>query len=401
MAVFEYRALDLDASGRAGTVIADSPRQARDELRERGLTVMRVRPVRRSARPSWLARRRGRRSQAAVASFVRELATLLTAGIPLLGALQTLARQHGGHFRTVVQHLADQVAEGVSLADAMAAQPTYFDELCVSIVRVGENTGALERSLARLADFKDKAQSLRSRVVTALIYPAVVCTIGVAVAIFLMTYVVPTLLETLTQTGRPLPGITRAVKAVSDLLLHWWWALAAGIAALVAAVAAVLRTPAGRRAFDHLVLRVPLAGELICKENTSRIAVVMAALLRSGLQFVEAVRITRETIGNRTFRRALVEYESAVAAGGDVAAALDASGVFAPMVVQMLAVGQASGELEDMLEQLAETYDRQVDTATRRLTSLLEPLLIVLLAVVIGLIAMATLLPILEASNVL
>ena len=401
MAVFQYRAMDLDASAVAGTIVADSPRQARDDLRDRGLTVTRVRPIERQVRPTLAARRRGRAGQVQVTAFARELSTLLTAGIPLLSALGTLTRQHRSHFKTVIQQLADHVAEGVALAEAMARQPLYFDRLCVSIVRVGENTGSLARSLAQLAEFKDKAHRLRNRVVTALIYPAVVCTIGLTVSIFLMTYVVPTLLTTLRQAGRDLPAITRAVSAVSDLLVHWWWALLAGLAGLVALVRAVLRTGAGRRLADRLVLHVPVVGDLIRKENTSRIAVIMAALLRSGLQFVEAVRITRETVRNRTFRRAMDEYEAVVTAGADVAGPLEDSGVFSPMVVQMLAVGQQSGELENMLEQLAETYDRQVDTATRRMTSLLEPLLIVLLAVLIGFIAIATLLPILEASNVL
>jgi len=401
MAVFEYKAIDMDTAAVSGTVVADSPRQARDSLRDRGLTVTRVRPVAEEVKSSFLARRHGRHAQTEVTSFVRELATLLTAGIPLLPALQTLTRQHSRHFKTVIQQLSDHVAEGVSLADAMARHPFYFEELCTSIVRVGENTGSLEKSLHRLADFKDKANRLRNRVVTALIYPAAVCMVGLAVSIFLMTYVVPMLLTTLTQAGRELPAITRAVKACSDLLVNWWWAILAVVALVTIAVRAILRTGGGRSIADRLKLRVPVLGDLLRKENTSRIAIVLAALLRSGLQFVEAVRITRHTIRNRTFQKALDDYATAVSAGSDVAGPLEASGVFAPMVVQMLAVGQQSGELEDMLEQLADAYDQEVDIATRRLTSLLEPLLIVLLAVVIGFIAMATLLPILEASNVL
>ena len=163
----------------------------------------------------------------------------------------------------------------------------------------------------------------------------------------------------------------------------------------------ILKTDKGRLAADRLTLRLPVLGDLVRKENTSRMAVVLGALLRSGLQFVEALRITRQTVRNRVFQAALVDYESAVTAGRDVAGPLEASGVFSPMVVQMLAVGQQAGQLEEMLQQLADAYDRQVDTATQRLTALLEPLLIVLLAVIVGFIAFATILPILEASNVL
>ena len=401
MAVFEYNAMDLDTSAASGTVVADTPRQARDLLRERGLTVTRVRQLDQVAKPTYAQRRRGRRSQAQVVQFIRELGTLLGAGIPLLSALHTLAEQHGRHFRAVVQHLADQIAAGGSLAEAMAKRPAYFDELCVSIVQVGESTGALETSLDRLAEFKEKGQRLRSRVVGALIYPAVVCVIGLAVSIFLMTYVVPNLLGALMQAGRPLPAVTRFVKAVSDLLLGWWWVLLAAVVAAAAAVKAVLKTRAGRLAADRLLLRVPVLGELVRKEITARMAVVLAALLRSGLQFVQAVRITRRTLPSAVFRRAMEDYEAAVTAGSDIAEPLRSAGVFSPMVVQMLAVGQQSGRLEEMLERLASSYEQQVSVAAQRLTALLEPLLIVLLAIMVGTIAFATILPILEASNVL
>jgi type II secretory pathway component PulF len=400
MAVFAYKAIDLDTSPVGGTIIADTPRQARDVLREQGLTLTDIRPVT-EAGLGFLTRARGGRAQEEVLSFVRELATLLQAGIPLLGALQTLTRQHGGRFRAVVQQLADQVAAGLSLADAMDRQGAYFDELCVSLVRVGENTGALETALKRLAEFKEKAHRLRSRITTALVYPAVVCAIGVAVSIFLMTYVVPNLLETLTQAGKELPWITQVVKGVSDFLLGWWWALLLGLAVAGAALRWIVSTDRGRLVLDRLTLRLPVVGDLVRKENTSRMAVVLAALLRSGLPFVEAVRITRGTLRNRIFRNAMTDYEAAVTAGRDVAAPLAAAGVFSPMAVQMLAVGQEAGQLEDMLQQLADAYDVQVATATQRLTAVLEPLLIVLLAVMVGAIALATILPILEASNVL
>jgi type II secretory pathway component PulF len=289
----------------------------------------------------------------------------------------------------------------VGLAEAMEQQGAYFDELCVSIVRVGESTGSLESALKRLAGFREKGRRLRSRITTALLYPAVVGVIGLSVAVFLMVKVVPDLLATLTQAGKELPAVTMAVKATSDFIRNWWWALAVGLAAAGAGLKAALRTERGREIFSRFVLRVPVLGELVRKENTSRMAVMMSALLQSGLQFVEAVRITRQTIPNRVFRSALADYEEAVTAGRDVAGPLEASGVFPPMVVQMLAVGQQAGQLEEMLDQLAEAYDQQVAMATQRLTAVLEPLLIVVLALLVGFIAFATILPILEVSNVL
>lgn len=401
MTIYSFKAIDVDASALSGTIVADTPRGARDQLRGRGLTVTQVAEVRAGSGSSFWSRRRGRAVRREVVSFIRELATLLRAGIPLHSALQTLAAQHRRGFRTVVQQLADQVAQGTSLADAMDRQGGVFDEMCVSVVRVGETTGSLDAALRRLADFKEKALRLQSRVTTALLYPAVVCTVGVAVAVFLMTYVVPNLLATLTEAGKDLPAVTRLVKAASDLLVDWWWLLVAAAAGVGLLVHLVLRTEWGHRLFDRLVLKVPVLGDLVRKETTSRMAVVMAALLRSGLVFVEAIRITRRTMRNRVFRRAMDEYEAAVRAGRDVAGPLAATGVFSPMVVQMLAVGQHSGELEEMLEQLAEAYDQEVTIAAQRLTALLEPLLVVLLAVMIGLVAFATVLPILEMSDVM
>ncbi len=401
MPVFAYRGIDLDASAVAGTIAADTPRQARDVLREQGLTVASIEPAAERKTRWWTHWRRRRRGQAEVVAFVRELATLLRAGIPLLSALRTLEAQHRRSFRPVVQDLADRVAAGTPLAEAMGRHEAYFDPTCLSIVRVGENTGSLETALARLAQFKEKAHRLRSRIATALIYPAILCVVGLAVTVFLMTYVVPNLLAALTQAGKELPAITRVVKAASDLVLGWWWAMLAGAAGLVVTARLVMRTPRGELATHRLLLRLPLIGDLIRKETTSRMAVVMAALLRSGLQFVDAVRITRGTITNRVFHAALDDYEAAVTAGRDVAEPLGASGVFSPMVVQMLAVGQQAGQLEDMLEQLADAYDQQVDTATQRLTAVLEPALIIVLAVLVGFIAFATILPILEVSNVL
>lgn len=401
MPVFEYIATESGGLPATGTLIADTPRQARDLLRDRGLKIAKVFPAATTEGPSWVSRQRGLRSQYEVVKFVRELTTLLQAGIALLPALHTLARQHHRNFRTVIQELADQVSGGSALADAMASQAIYFDEMCVSIVRVGENTGVLESALKRLADFKEKAHQIRSRVTTALIYPAVVLVIGLAVSVFLMTYVVPNLLNTLTQAGKELPAVTRMVKGMSDVLVGWWWLIILVAVGLVAGTSLVLRTPRGRWGFDWLSLHLPLIGELVRMENTSRMAVVLGSLLRSGLPFVEAVRITRRTVPNRLFQRALEAYEVAVSAGRDVAGPLAASGVFNPMVVEIVSVGQQSGQLEDMLGQLAESYDREVAVATQRLTAALEPLLIVLLAVLVGFIAFATILPILEASNVL
>ncbi len=403
MPVFEYKAMDMDSSSAAGTVVADTPAQARELLRGRGLTIMQLAKAAKANRRSLRLGlgRKARASHVQSTEFVGELATLLEAGIPLMSALGTLARQHKGKFQTVVKQLGDRVSSGISLAEAMSEHDAYFDEMAISIIRVGENTGSLEHALGRLAEFAEKAQQLRSRVTTALIYPAIVALVGVSVSIFLMTYVVPNLLGTLGKAGKELPAATQIVKSISDLLRNWWWLMILAVAGVVVGARMILQTDRGRFAFDKFSLRVPIIGPLIRKENTSRMAVVLAALLQSGLQFVEAIRITRQTVPNRVFRKALVDYEAAVTAGRDVAGPLEASGVFSPMVVQMLAIGQQAGQLEQMLMKLSKAFDQQVSVATTRLTAVIEPLLIVMLAMLVGFIAFATILPILEVSNVL
>jgi type II secretory pathway component PulF len=224
---------------------------------------------------------------------------------------------------------------------------------------------------------------------------------AIGVSLFLMTFVVPKLLVGLEQAGRRPPLITQVVKALSDGLIGYWWALLIAAAALVGAAGALLCTPRGRWWADALMLRLPLIGLMLRKQAVVRIATVIAALMRSGIEFVAAVRIAQRTTGNRVLRAALGRCEQAVVAGQDIGAALEATGAFPRTAVQVFAIGQQAGRLEPMLERLAADYDRQLTSLTGRLVSLLEPLLIVIMVLIVGFIAFATILPMLEASHVL
>ena len=406
MAVFTYKATDARTDV-TGTIAADTPRQARDLLRERGLVVRDIsdfsasKPARgepqaaprlRKPRP-----RRGDRHQAT--TFIRELATLLGVGVPLLEALETVARQHRGRFHASLVLLRDRVAAGIGLAAALHEQPQVFDELCVSIAEVGEDAGTLDQSLERLAEFRERSDLLRGRVATALIYPAIVTTLAVFASIFLMTFVVPRILEPLIEQGMPLPFPTRVVKGLSDSVLAWWWLLAAIGTTVVLAAGAMVRTPGGRLAWHRALLRVPLFGELVRKQAIVRIAVVLATLLKSGIVFVRALQIAQRTTTHLVLRDALRRCELAIVAGGEIAEALEETGAFPPMVVQIFSLGQQSGRLEEMLDRLAVAYDQQVNSTAQRLAAVLEPVLIVVLALVVLFIVLATVLPILEAGN--
>jgi type II secretory pathway component PulF len=404
MAVYAYSARDAGTgrSGRVrGTITADSPRQVRDRLRARGLAVDDVVEQSPGRRQSFAARYLATRQGVKVTGLLQEMTTLLSAGIPLLESLDTITRQHSGRFRQSVLLLRDHVASGGSLAEAMGLQPGLFDGLCVNIVDVGENAGTLDVALGRLVEFRRRSAGLKNRVVSALMYPAIVMTAGLGVSVFLMTYVVPNLLGVLVDSGKPLPMATAVVKGLSDFLVGWWWAVLLGAAGVAGAIGAVLRTEGGRMKWHRLQLRIPLVGELIRQQAIGRMAMVMATLLRSGLVFVRAVQIAQRTVRNRVLRQALVACEQAVNEGADISVALEKTAVFPPLVIQVFAVGQASGRLETMLENLATDYDTQVDITSSRLTTLLEPILMVLLAIVVGFIAFATIMPILEAGNVL
>ncbi|WP_428387993.1 type II secretion system F family protein [Mucisphaera sp.] len=406
MAVYTYTAIP-DAPGQPqtnpvrGTIIADSPRQARDQLRASGLSIRDISEQKTASGQSIFAAYLARRQTTRVTGFFQELATLLGAGIPLLEALDTIAKQHDGSFRQAILLLSDHVAAGSSLAQAMAFQPDLFDELPRSIVEVGENAGTLDQSLRRLADFRRQTAKLKNRVVSAMIYPFIVATVGVLVSIFLMTFVVPQVLTVLDDSGQDLPFATVVVKATSDLLIGWWWLLMAAGLSLILIASAILRTDAGEMLWHRSLLRVPILGELIRKQAIARMAMVMATLLRSGVVFARSIQIARKVVRNRVLRDALAAAEQAVLSGRDIADALENTRVFPPLVIQLFAVGQASGQLEDMLEGLAEDYDVQVDITAGRLTALLEPLMMILLAITVGFIAFAVILPILQAGDVL
>jgi type II secretory pathway component PulF len=398
--VFTYKALNTRHLPVSGVVAADTPRQARDLLRSQGLLVEGVTTGTDRVASKWRLGS-GRRDVRKVPAFVRQLSTLLGAGVPLLDALDTIIKQYRGRFRSTLLLLRDKVAAGSSLAEAMRQHSETFDELCVNITEVGEDSGTLEASLQRLAEFKDRSQQLKGKLTNALIYPAIVLSMAIAISLFLMSFVVPRILEPLLELGRPLPMPTRVVRAISNLLLDDWWLILLGTGILGFVLTAAYRTQRGRRLWHRMLLRLPVIGELARKQAIVRVAVVMSTLLKSGIVFVRALQIARRSTSNVVIQDALLACETAVGAGADIGQSLERTAAFPPMVVQIFAVGQQSGKLEEMLERLAVDYDREVEMTAQRLSSLLEPLMIVILGGIVLFIAMATMLPILEAGDVL
>jgi type II secretory pathway component PulF len=283
----------------------------------------------------------------------------------------------------------------------MRQRPDVFDPLSIHLVEVGENAGTLEQVLDQLAAFHQRSLELKDRVLTALMYPMFLVVFGIAATAFLMTYVMPPLLENLQEQLLALPWPTRVVKWCSDLLVSYGWIIAIATFVVLAALAGTMQSKKGRRIWHATLLKLPLIGPLTLKQNMSRIAMVIATLSRSGIVLTRALQLAAGSTKNVVLGSALDEASRRVGAGRDVAAALEDADVFPPLAVRIFAIGQETGRLEEMLDQLSTDYDRQVATASARLSALLEPVLIILLAVFVGFVLLATILPILEAGNVL
>ncbi|MCA9140014.1 MAG: type II secretion system F family protein [Planctomycetales bacterium] len=401
MAVFSYSGIDPSRKSVRGTISADTAREARDSLRGQGINVRRITPCKehtsgiRLPRISWPGSRGG------WATAVSELSMLLHAGIPMLDALDTIAQQSSGSFRAALLGVRDKVAAGQSLAKALEGRPDLFDEASVQMVEVGENAGTLEEVLNQLAEFKLRQSRFTDAVTTALVYPVFLVCFGTAAGVFLMTSVLPPLLENLEETIDELPWPTRVAKSLSVMLVDYRWFWIATLVGLAATITATLHSDRGRLVFDRLILRIPVLGPMLVKQGVSRIAMIIGTLSRSGVELTRAFELAERSAKNLVFREALHRCGAKIAAGEEVADALESSGAFPPLAVRVFSVGQESGKLDEMLFRLADDYDEQVKTTSARLTSLIEPVLILVLAAMVGFLLLATILPILEAGNVL
>lgn len=400
MPVYSYKARNLEQAVIAGTVASDSPRHARQLLRDQGLTILDI-EEQQTEKPDLISKLFWRSMPHQVAMFSGELATLLSVGVPLLDSLDTLIQQYRGRFKRALQLVREDVANGSGLANALKNQGHLFDGMVVNMVEVGESTGNLDEVMEQVGEFKQRSLEFKDKVISSLLYPMIVLVASVGISIFLMTVVVPTLLQNLLEAGRTLPWPTRVLKFCSDFLVNYglWLGLATLVS--IALIAFALRTNRGRRIWNQLLIRIPVIGEMNRKQETARVALVIATLLRSGVEFVKALEISSRTTNNVLVKEALEKSRQEVGTGRDIGESFQGSEFFPPMVSQIFQVGQKSGQLEKMLFRLASDYDAQVNSLANRLSSIIEPVLILILSVFVGFILFATLLPILEAGNVL
>lgn len=402
MSAFHYEALAADGRVRRGVLESDSARQARAQLRQRGLTPLAVEAIDEQAIRT-VAGNLGRRGlgTAALALVTRQLATLLGAGLTIEQTLNALIEQaETQRERQLLAAVRADVLAGQSLARALARHPSTFPELYRTLVDAGERAGRLPDVLLRLADYTEDSAALRGKVLLAFVYPALVTLVAVAVVSGLLVFVVPQVVRVFENSHQTLPLLTRALIAVSTFVRGWGaYALAALVGATLL-VRAALRAPATRTRWHRFLLRVPLVGALHRSLNTARLASTLAILVASRVPLRTALRAGEGTVPNLPMREALAVAGQRVEQGSTLARALGASQLFPPLMVHMIASGEASGKLAEMLERTATQQSRDLERRVGVLMSLLEPLLILAMGAVVLVIVLAILQPIFELNTI-
>ncbi|MEI6279775.1 MAG: type II secretion system F family protein [Verrucomicrobiae bacterium] len=331
--------------------------------------------------------------------FTRQLATLIDAGLPLLRGLTVLSKQEPDPvLKNVINNLAESVQGGGTFSESLAGHPRIFNKLYVNMVKAGELGGVLELVLLRLAEFQEKAQKIKNKVVAAMFYPIIVLVIAIVILAFLLVFIVPKFEAIFADmlNGKPLPGLTLFVIGVSNLVKNNSLMIVGAIIGLVILYKFIARTRKGNRIIDNVKLKSPLFGDLTRKSSISRFTRTLGTLVTSGVPILQALNITRETAGNVIIADAISQVHDSVKEGESIVQPLEASGVFPPMVISMIDVGEETGQLPEMLLKVAEVYDDEVDNAVAGLTSLMEPIMIVFLAVVVGTIVIALFLPLIS-----
>lgn len=406
MPVYEYKALDAGGKSISGIIDAESSPAARQKLR-----ATRIYPVSISEAKKDAEKKESRLSglhvfsrvkPAEVALMTRQLATLLTAGFPLVTAIDTLVPQSSSPaFRKILTQVKDSIVEGNSFSGALSLFPAIFSPVYINMVSAGESSGTLEIVLDRLADIAEKREKLKNRIQSALAYPILMSFVGAGVLIFLLTYIVPTISGIFEDMGQTLPTVTRVMIAVSSVLKSWWWVFVLLFIAGFFVFRYIRRTEKGGYAIDRIILRIPMIGELVRKVAVARFSRTLGSLLENGVSLLQAMDIVRNIVGNRILSEAIRNASIEVGKGKGLSPALTETRVFPNLSLQMIQVGEQSGELENMLTRIADVYETEVETTVANLAALLEPVMILVMGVVVGFIVLSICIPIFKMSTLM
>lgn len=413
MPMYAYRGVAPSGKTTSGVRDAESPKVLRQALRKDGVLVTSFELSRggklakeQNARKGGLSRDVdlggliGGVRKVEIAAFTRQMATLIKAGIPLADALGALVEQIGNvRLKAPVSEVRAAVNEGSSFGDALARHPRLFDELFVSMVRAGEVAGNLDEVLTRLADFLEGSQKLKSKIQSAMVYPAVMVVVGTVIMAVLMIKVIPNITSMFKQQGKTLPINTRMLIATSDLFRNWWWGILIAVIAAIAAFAKWRQAKDGRQVWDRFTLRLPVVGELVRTINVGRFARTLGTMLQSGVPMLRALDTAKQIVGNVMIQQAIEDAKRAVTEGESLAQTLKKSGQFPATMIHMVAVGEKAGQLEQMLARVAETYESEVDTKLSRFTALLEPLMLVVMGGAVAFIVFSILQPIMDLGQ--
>ncbi|MBD3168829.1 MAG: type II secretion system F family protein [candidate division Zixibacteria bacterium] len=391
MALFEYKGKSVSGNPVTGTLSAKNKQELERMLRKRRILVTEV-----VKKPSQINISIGQKKikKIDISRFTRQFATMISAGLPMVQCLEILAQQsENPEMRRVINEVKESVQGGSTLSEAMSKHKKAFDDLYVNMVEAGEIGGALDVILVRLAIFREKADALARKVKGAMVYPIVVLIVALGVTFAMLTFIVPVFAKMFAGLGTELPGPTLIVLAISNTLQANFLNITVAIIAIVFLYKWYVRKPEGKLRMDKIKLKVPLLGDLIRKSSVSRFTRTLSTLLSSGVAILDALEITAKTSGNMVVQKAIKKSVLSIAEGETITAPLKESGVFPPMVIQMISVGEKTGGLDEMLSKISDFYDEEVDAAVAALTSIIEPVIIVFLGVVMGGILIAMYLP--------
>ncbi|GEL69838.1 type II secretion system inner membrane protein GspF [Myxococcus virescens] len=415
MPVFEYRGLNSAGKQIKGLLEADSPKTLRSKLRADGIFLTDVlaqaegsrAAVAKGTNAALVARDidlrklgRGRVNTDDVAIFTRQLSTLLGAGVTLVESLSALVDQvEKERFKRALSDIKQRVNEGSSLAEAMGQHPKIFPSIYVNMVRAGEASGALDAVLTRLADFTENQARLQQKILSTMLYPAIMMVVGGGILVALMVFVVPKVTKIFETMKATLPLSTRFLIASSNFFQSWWFVLLPAMALGVVLFMRWTKSPSGKPKWDRFTLKAPVVGNLVRLLSISRFARTLSTLLKSGVPLLAAMDIVKAIMTNTVLAEVVEKARDSIREGESIANPLKRSGEFPPLVYHMVAIGERSGQLEEMLTSVADNYETQVNVRISALTSLLEPLLIVVMGAVIAFVALSILMPILQVNS--
>lgn len=399
MPLFEWEGKTAKGEVKYGALAADSEIELRTLIRREGIILVKSTEKKEEKAGRFSTRKKVKQGHIGV--FTRQLATMITSGLPLVQSLDALSQQlDDGNLRAIVKAIKQKIEEGVRFADALKDYPKCFDDLYVNLVLAGEEGGTLDAVLIRISTYIEKTEKLKKKVKSALIYPASIVTVAIAVVMILLLFVIPVFEGMFSSFGRALPAPTQMVIDFSKIVKSTVHFMLAGVIVGVFLLRRYHKTEMGARQLDSLILRIPVLGLLLKKASMARVTRTLSTLLSSGVSILESLVIVARTAGNKVIEEALMTARTHISQGRSISEPLKESGVFPPMVVQMIQVGESTGALDSMLNKIADFYEEDVDNTVANLTALLEPALMVFLGIVLGGLIIAMYLPIFQLGSV-